>query len=85
MVPSEALGACSTIGVYRKSFPTAKELQQGILPSPDGVSVFDLDFGRVAVLICYDQQFAELWHAAGALGADVVFWPGIAFSTVASA
>ena len=64
-----------TVGVYRKSFPTPKEIEEGIVPSPDGVRIFDLDFGRVAVLVCWDEQFPELWHAVGAMGADVVFWP----------
>ena len=30
-----------------------------ITPSSEGVRVFDLDFGRVAVLICFDINFAE--------------------------
>ena len=35
---------------------------------------FDLDFGRVAVLICFDINFAEAWMQAHALGADMVLW-----------
>jgi predicted amidohydrolase len=63
--------AGATLGVYRQSFPASK----GIHPSPDGVRLFELDFGRAAILLSWDQHFAELWQAAGALGADVVFWP----------
>ena len=31
-----------------------------VTPSSQGVKVFDLDFGRIAVLICYDINFIEL-------------------------
>jgi predicted amidohydrolase len=44
----------STVGTYRKMFPTAKELSRGITPSRGEVAAFDLDFGRVAILICWD-------------------------------
>lgn len=40
-----------------------------------GVQAFDLDFGRIAVVICYDINFAELWMQASALNADIVVWP----------
>ena len=40
-----------------------------------GVQAFDLDFGRIAVVICYDINFAELWMQASALKADIVVWP----------
>ena len=45
-----------------------------------GVSlpVFDLDFGRIAILTCWDFNFPELWNAAAAQGADAVFWPAAA-------
>ena len=33
--------------------------------------------GRVAILICFDINFYELWHQAYALGAQVVFWPSM--------
>jgi hypothetical protein len=42
--------------------------------SSAGVKTFDLDFGRVAVLICYDINFIELWTQAEALGADLLLW-----------
>jgi hypothetical protein len=71
--------SCS--GHYSKVFPvwgntarTAGEVLH-VTPSEEGVRVFDLDIGKVAVLICYDINFPELWHQAAALGADLIVWP----------
>ena len=46
------------------------ELNEGIIPGNLGVPVFDTDVGRVAILICWDMDFPELWHAAASQGAD---------------
>lgn len=71
--------SCS--GHYSKVFPvwgntarTAGEVLH-VTPSEEGVRVFDLDIGKMAVLICYDINFPELWHQAAALGADLIVWP----------
>ena len=37
--------------------------------------MFDLDFGRISILTCFDINFAELWHEADLKGAEIVFWP----------
>ena len=72
----------SVVGKYRKNYPTSEifgspagELDEGILPGNLGVPVFDTDFGRVAILICWDFDFPELWYAAAAGGAELVLWP----------
>ena len=49
--------------------------EPGTHPGPSGVQAWDLDFGRVAILICMDINFPEVWHEAYALGAEVVLWP----------
>jgi predicted amidohydrolase len=61
-----------TIGWYRKVFVFWNE---GVNVSREGVRVFDLDFGRISILTCFDANFAELWHEADLKGAEVVFWP----------
>ena len=58
------------------SFPN--DLPEGVIPGQQGVQAWDLPgIGRIAVLICFDINFFENWHAAYALGAQVVFWPSM--------
>ena len=64
---------------YHKVYPTLGE--EGMTPGLDGVGVYDLDFGKISILICFDINFAELWHEAYALGADAVIWPSAMNST----
>jgi len=59
-------------GRYRKVFVFWRE---GLVPSREGVKVFDTDFGRIAILTCFDINFPELWQQADLLGAEIVFWP----------
>lgn len=59
-------------GRYRKVFVYWGE---GLVPSREGVKVFQTDFGRISILTCFDLNFAELWHEAELLDADIVFWP----------
>jgi predicted amidohydrolase len=60
-------------GVYHKVHPTLHELEAGVTPG-SGTRVFDTDFGKVAVLICFDAMFTARWQEAKALGAEIVFW-----------
>lgn len=57
---------------YRKVFVFWGE---NVNLSDEGVKTFDTDFGRIAILTCFDLNFAELWHDANAQNAEIVFWP----------
>jgi len=46
-------------GIYDKSFPTIGEMEEGIKAGKEA-PVFQCDFGRVAVAICFDLNFDEL-------------------------
>lgn len=59
-------------GRYRKVFVYWGE---GVNPGRDGVPVFDTDFGRIAILTCFDANFDEVWQTAERKGAEIVFWP----------
>jgi beta-ureidopropionase len=59
-------------GYYRKVFVFWGE---GLNVSRQGVKTFDTDFGRIAILTCFDANFDELWEQAERRGAEIVFWP----------
>jgi predicted amidohydrolase len=58
-------------GRYFKMFPTVGELEKGIIPGTEA-AIFDTDFGRVGLLICFDMNFPEVRDALGCGKPDVV-------------
>ena len=60
-------------GRYRKIFVFWAEA--GVSLGQADVPVFDTDFGRLAMLICFDANFDELWQQAARKDADIVVWP----------
>ncbi|HVC35109.1 MAG TPA: carbon-nitrogen hydrolase family protein [Chloroflexota bacterium] len=62
------------VGQYDKVHPTIGEIENGIVPGQK-VQVFETDFGRVGLAICYDIGWPAVWDELGALGAEIVFWP----------
>jgi hypothetical protein len=59
-------------GYYRKVYVFWGE---GLNLSEEGVKVFDTDFGRIALLTCFDANFDEVWSEAERQGAELVLWP----------
>lgn len=66
-------------GIYRKLYPCSNCGDSGILPPPwpSTIPTFDTDFGRLAILMCFDAYFPELWMMAEAAGAQFVVWPSM--------
>ena len=61
------------VGAYDKFNPTQYELEGwGVTPGKV-LPVFELDFGRVAVLICYDMFFPEMMRIYSFKGAEMIF------------
>lgn len=60
------------VGYYRKVFVFWGE---GLHCSKEGVKVFDLDFGRIGLLTCFDLNFPELWQECCDRDVDIVLWP----------
>lgn len=46
-------------GIYNKNFPMVEEMEEGTKAGKEA-SVFQCDFGRVVVAICFDLNFDEL-------------------------
>ncbi len=66
------------LGRYRKTHiphdPHFYE-QDYFSPGDTGFQVFPTPFGRVSVLICYDQWFPEAARSVALMGADLVVYP----------
>ncbi len=61
------------VGCYHKVYPTHWEMDQGILPGTE-TPVFETDFGRVGLSICFDIDFWEVGSGLGANQAELVIW-----------
>ena len=75
------------VGKYRKVYLPREELEGGVTPG-DGYPVFDTDFGRVGMMICYDVFFPDPARALAAQGAELILlpiWDGPERLTVARA
>lgn len=65
----------SSLGEYRKIHLTIGEIESGLTPGPLQPSVFQADFGKFGVQICYDIYWNDGWEKLRELGAEIVFWP----------
>ena len=61
-------------GRYHKVNLTRSELSNGIVNGSD-FPVFDLDFGRIGIMICFDNYFPESARILGNRGAELVLYP----------
>jgi predicted amidohydrolase len=72
-------------GIYRKVHPCSdlkgELLEDGMVPGKN-FPVFDCDFGRVGIQICYDIFFPDGWAALAKQGAEIVALPSETPETV---
>lgn len=62
------------VGKYRKTHLTTGEYDMGIVPGRE-LPVFQLDFGKVGLLICWDAWFTESARILAMQGADIICVP----------
>lgn len=62
------------IGRYCKCELTYAELKNG-LSCGDSIPVFDLDIGRIGIMICFDNYFPEVAATLGNKGAQLILYP----------
>lgn len=62
------------VGKYRKVYVPREEIEAGITPG-DAYPVFETDFGRVGMMICWDVQWVDPAQALAAQGAEVILLP----------
>ena len=66
------------IGTYDKTHLTPGEVAKGLTEGRE-LPVFDLDFGRIGIMTCYDNSFPEVFSVFRARDAQIVFWPTMAY------
>lgn len=65
-------------GIYRKVHAAVEtgsdSLEDGVTPGKEA-PVFDCDFGKVGIQICFDMEYDYGWSELARKGADLVAWP----------
>jgi predicted amidohydrolase len=62
------------VGSYTKTHLTQLELDAGFLPGEE-LPVFDLEWGRIGIMICFDNSFPEVARVLALKGAEIIFFP----------
>ena len=66
------------VGIYRK-FHLVVSLERGTMEGGatpgDVLPVFNCDFGKLGIQICYDMDFADGWAELARQGAELIAWP----------
>lgn len=68
------------VGIYDKLYPVMPDppdVDRGVPNSQPGhdAVVFETDFGRIGMAICFDAQFPEGWQRLAQQGAQLVLFP----------
>jgi len=63
----------SLVGSYDKKYPVEEEIRRGVYPGKNN-PVFDLDFGRVGVAVCFDLNWREIWMDFARQNIDLALW-----------
>jgi predicted amidohydrolase len=62
--------------VYDKVFPFWSEYDVSPPVTPgDDAPVYEADFGKVGMAICFDANYPEVWKRMADQGAELVIWP----------
>jgi predicted amidohydrolase len=73
------------VGMYRKVHPVADQgsdvIESGTTPGSD-FPVFDCDFGRLGIQICFDLLYEDGWRALAKQGAEIIALPTASPDTV---
>jgi predicted amidohydrolase len=70
------LGPQGIVGKYRKNGLNPQD-QKVFAPGNTDVPVFDTPFGRIALLICYDDTYWQLARLAALRGAQIIGWHSV--------
>ncbi|HXX22045.1 MAG TPA: carbon-nitrogen hydrolase family protein [Terriglobia bacterium] len=66
------------VGTYRKlhlAVPVGSDSMEGGMTPGKEVPVFDCDFGKLGMQICFDMEYDYGWDQLARKGAELVAWP----------
>jgi len=72
-------------GIYRKVHLVDEPdtgVMEGGREGGKNFPVFDLDFGRIGIQICYDVFFDDGWEVLARKGAEIIAWPTMSPQTI---
>lgn len=63
--------------VYDKVYPYWSEfdLSPCVQPALSAPPVYNTDFGRIGMAVCFDVNFPSVWQALADQGAELIIWP----------
>jgi predicted amidohydrolase len=61
-------------GKYRKVYLPREEIEGGLTPG-GACPVFDTDFGRIGIMVCWDAEYIEPARALALQGAEIILVP----------
>lgn len=67
--------AYQAVGGAPYSWPPVANDPEWMMTPGEECPVFDLDFGRVGILTCYDGYFPEMFRLLSLKGAEIIIWP----------
>jgi len=67
--------AAPAVGATARGWPPTAADPEWMMTPGDRFSVFDLDFGRIGIMTCYDGYFPEIPRILSLKGAEVIIWP----------
>ncbi|MBM4149441.1 MAG: carbon-nitrogen hydrolase family protein [Lentisphaerae bacterium] len=66
------------VGIYEKVVLYDKELDRGCSPGSE-MKVFQTDFGKVGIMICYDSWHPETARLLALKGAELILFPNVGY------
>ena len=67
--------AYQAVGGAPYSWPPVPNDPEWMMTPGEECPVFDLDFGRVGILTCYDGYFPEMFRLLSLKGSELIVWP----------
>jgi predicted amidohydrolase len=68
-------------GKYRKTHIPLSEAEYGLTPGSE-YPVFETDFGKIGIMVCWDQWFPEVSRILRSKGAEILFVPTMGYTQI---